>query len=179
MQTLGSVYLDSAIKRLLTYKTLGDMTFAQLEEKDFHYVPSEQSNSIAVIIQHMHGNMMSRWTNFLTEDGEKPGRNRDEEFSPPAADKAQLLAMWEKGWRCVIEALSALREDDLLKTITIRHEPLVAIDAINRQLAHYPHHVGQIVYIGKMIRDNNWRSLSVPKGASRDYNKSMAEKFKP
>jgi len=169
MNTIGATYLDSAIKRLLTYKTLGDMTFAQLEEKDFYYVPSEQSNSIAVIIQHMHGNMISRWTNFLTEDGEKPGRNRDEEFSPPAADKAQLLDMWEKGWRCLIETLSSLREDDLLRTITIRHEPLLAIDAINRQLAHYPHHVGQIVYIGKMIRDHNWRSQSIPKGASATY----------
>lgn len=178
MNTLGAIYLDSAIKRLLTYKTLGDMTFTQLEEKDFYYVPSEQSNSIAVIIQHMHGNMVSRWTNFLTEDGEKPGRNRDEEFSPPSADKAQLLHLWEMGWRCLIQALSSLHEDDLLKTITIRHEPLIAIDAINRQLAHYPHHVGQIVYIGKMIRDNNWRSLSVPKGGSREFNKSMKEKYK-
>lgn len=178
MNTLGAIYLDSAIKRLLTYKTLGDMTFAQLEEKDFYYVPSEQSNSIAVIIQHMHGNMISRWTNFLTEDGEKPGRNRDEEFSPPMADKAQLLELWEKGWRCLIEALSSLHDDDLLKTITIRHEPLIAIDAINRQLAHYPHHVGQIVYIGKMIRDHHWRSLSVPKGASREFNRSMEEKYK-
>jgi hypothetical protein len=208
MNTLGAIYLDSAIKRLLTYKTLGDMTFTQLEEKDFYYVPwvgrtgniaqpsepandgpsaktpvasfgpSEQSNSIAVIIQHMHGNMISRWTNFLTEDGEKPGRNRDEEFSPPSADKAQLLALWEKGWRCLIETLSSLHEDDLLKTITIRHEPLIVIDAINRQLAHYPHHVGQIVYIGKMIRDHTWRSLSVPKGASGAFNKTMEEKYR-
>ena len=178
MNTIGATYLDSAIKRLLTYKTLGDMTFAQLEEKDFYYVPSEQSNSIAVIIQHMHGNMISRWTNFLTEDGEKPGRNRDEEFSPPAADKAQLLDMWEKGWRRLIETLSSLREDDLLRTITIRHEPLLAIDAINRQLAHYPHHVGQIVYIGKMIRDHNWRSLSIPKGASATFNQKMEEEHK-
>jgi hypothetical protein len=178
MNTLGAIYLDSAIKRLLTYKTLGDMTFAQLEEKDFYFVPSEQSNSIAVIIQHMHGNMLSRWTNFLTEDGEKPGRNRDEEFSPPVFDKAELLTMWEKGWRCLIETLSSLHEDDLLKTITIRHEPIVAIDAINRQLAHYPHHVGQIVYIGKMIRDHSWRNLSVPKGASQAFNKAMEEKHK-
>ena len=175
---LGAIYLDSAIKRLLTYKTLGDMTFAQLEDKDFYFAPSEQSNSIAVIIQHMHGNMISRWTNFLTEDGEKPGRNRDEEFSPPSSGKADLLEMWEKGWRCLIETLSSLKEDDLLKTITIRHEPLTAVDAINRQLAHYPHHVGQIVYIGKMIRDHHWRTLSVPKGGSRDFNKSMEEKFK-
>ena len=178
MNTLGAIYLDSAIKRLLTYKTLGDMTFAQLEEKDFYYAPSEQSNNIAVIIQHMHGNMISRWTNFLSEDGEKPGRNRDEEFSPPSSDKAELLDMWEKGWRCLIETLSSLKEDDLLKTITIRHEPLTAIDAINRQLAHYPHHVGQIVYIGKMIRDHNWRTLSVPKGGSRDFNVAMEKKFK-
>lgn len=178
MNTLGAIYLDSAIRRLLTYKTLGDMTFAQLGEKDFYYVPSEQSNSIAVIIQHMHGNMVSRWTNFLTEDGEKPGRNRDEEFSPPTADKAELLTLWEKGWRCLIDALRSLNEEDLLKTITIRHEPLTAIDAINRQLAHYPHHVGQIVYIGKMIRDQNWRSLSVPKGASQTFNRAMEEKYK-
>lgn len=178
MNTLGAIYLDSAIKRLLTYKTLGDMTFAQLEEKDFYYAPSEQSNNIAVIIQHMHGNMISRWTNFLSEDGEKPGRNRDEEFSPPSSDKAELLDMWEKGWRCLIETLSSLKEDDLLKTITIRHEPLTAIDAINRQLAHYPHHVGQIVYIGKMILDNSWTSLSIAKGSSQDFNKAMTEKYK-
>ena len=99
MNTLGTVYLESAIKRFLTYKVLGDMTFAQLQEKDFYYVPSESSNSIAVIIQHMHGNMVSRWTNFLTEDGEKPGRNRDEEFSPPACSREQLIGLWEAGWR--------------------------------------------------------------------------------
>jgi hypothetical protein len=178
MNTLGTVYLESAIKRFLTYKVLGDMTFAQLEEKDFYYTPSENSNNIAVIVQHMHGNMKSRWTNFLTEDGEKPGRNRDEEFSPPACSKSQLLAMWEEGWRCLIDTLRSLTEDDLLKTITIRHEPLIVIDAINRQLAHYPHHVGQIVYIGKMILDKNWQSLSIPKGASQDFNKMMQEKHR-
>ena len=164
MNTLGATYLDSAIKRFLTYKTLGDMTFAQLEEKDFYFVPwivpesnivrsrerandgpsaetpvaspipSEESNSIAVIIQHMHGNMLSRWTNFLTEDGEKEGRNRDEEFNPPSCSKSELLALWENGWRCVIEALRSLKDKDLLKTITIRNEPLVVVDAINRQL---------------------------------------------
>ena len=178
MNTLGATYLESAIKRFLTYKVLGDMTFAQLQDNDFFYSPGESTNSIGVIIQHMHGNMISRWTNFLTEDGEKPGRNRDEEFSPPTCSKAQLLAMWEEGWRCLIDTLRSLKEEDLLKTITIRHEPLVVIDAINRQLAHYPHHVGQIVYIGKMILDNSWTSLSIPKGASRDFNKAMTEKHK-
>ena len=178
MNTLGTVYLESAIKRFLTYKVLGDMTFAQLEEKDFYYTPGESSNSIAVIIQHMHGNMLSRWTNFLTEDGEKPGRNRDEEFSPPTCSREQLIAKWEEGWRFLIDTLRSLKDEDLLKTITIRNEPLVVIDAINRQLAHYPHHVGQIVYIGKMILDQNWKSLSISKGASQDFNKAMAEKYK-
>jgi len=176
MNTLGTTYLESAIKRFLTYKVLGDMTFAQLEEKDFYFTPSEQSNSIAVIIQHMHGNMRSRWTNFLTEDGEKPGRNRDEEFSPPTCNKEQLVAQWEDGWRCLFDTLRSLKDEDLLKTITIRHEPLIAIDAINRQLAHYPHHVGQIVYIGKMILDQQWKSLSIPKGDSQVFNKVMQEK---
>ncbi len=178
MNTLGATYLESVIKRFLTYKTLGDMTFAQLEEKDFYFVPSEESNSIAVIIQHMHGNMISRWTNFLTEDGEKEGRNRDEEFSPPSATKDELIALWEKGWRTLLETLASLGEEDLLKTITIRHEPLIVIDAINRQLAHYPHHVGQIVYLGKMIRDAHWQTLSIAKGASKAFNTGMKEKHK-
>ncbi|HEY4107574.1 DUF1572 family protein [Puia sp.] len=178
MNTLGTVYLESVIKRFLTYKVLGDMTFTQLEEKDFYFAPGDSSNSIAVIIQHMHGNMRSRWTNFLTEDGEKPGRNRDEEFSPPACSKAELIRMWEEGWRCLMETLRSLTDEDLLKTITIRREPLIAIDAINRQLAHYPHHVGQIVYIGKMILDQNWKSLSIPKGESQTFNKHMQEKHK-
>ena len=206
--SLGTVYLESVIKRFLTYKVLGDMTFAQLEEKDFYFVPlvarpskiarpgeppydgppagtpvaslvpGESSNSIAVIIQHMHGNMKSRWTNFLTEDGEKPGRNRDEEFSPPTCDREQLIRQWEEGWRCLLDTLRSLKDEDLLKTITIRHEPLIAIDAINRQLAHYPHHVGQIVYIGKIILDQNWKTLSIAKGQSQTFNQSMKEKHK-
>jgi hypothetical protein len=174
--TLGQAYLESAIKRFMTYKVLGDMTFSQLEEKDFHFKPNEQSNSIAVIINHMSGNMLSRWTNFLTEDGEKPGRNRDEEFSEPGARKDQLLALWEKGWSCLLDTLRSLKEEDLLKTIMIRHEPLLAIDAINRQLAHYPHHAGQIVYIGKMIRGAAWQSLSISKGASEAFNQFMQDK---
>jgi hypothetical protein len=175
---IGAIYLDSAIKRLLSYKALGDGAFAQLEEKDFHYAPNDASNSIATIIQHLHGNMLSRWTNFLTEDGEKPGRKRDEEFTPHKATKAQLLALWEEGWDRLLSTLRTLTPDDLLRTIHIRHEPLIAIDAINRQLAHYPHHVGQIVYLGKMIRDKDWKSLSIPKGASRDFNHSMEQKHK-
>jgi len=186
-QTLGEVYLESVVKRLLTYKTLGERTFDQLEEKGFYFIPGEGaakasdpgspvSNSIAVIIGHMSGNMMSRWTNFLTEDGEKAGRDREKEFSEPSLNRDQLLALWEKGWACLLDALLSLKEADLLKTIHIRHEPLYAIDAINRQLAHYPHHVGQIVYIGKMIRGKDWQSLSIPKGASGQFNQQMKER---
>ena len=175
MSSLGAIYLDSAIKRLLTYKHLGEKTFAQLDENDFHYAPNQESNSISVIIRHLHGNMLSRWTNFLTEDGEKEGRNRDTEFIPPAIGKTALLALWEEGWTCLLSALRALRDEDLLRTITIRGEPLIAIDAINRQLAHYPHHVGQIVYIGKMIRNEKWQNLSIPRGASGDFNQQMKD----
>jgi len=175
MNSLGAIYLDSAIRRLLSYKTLGDNTFAQLEEPDFHYTPNAESNSISVIIRHLHGNMLSRWTNFLTEDGEKPSRDRDTEFTPPPLGKEALIALWEEGWNCLLSALRALRDEDLLKTVTIRHEPLIVIDTINRQLAHYPHHVGQIVYIGKMIRNEKWQSLSIPKGASGDFNQQMKE----
>jgi hypothetical protein len=175
-KTIGEVYLDSVVKRLLTYKTLGEKTFEQLEEKDFYYAPGSASNSIAIIIQHMSGNMMSRWTHFLTEDGEKEGRDREKEFSAPSLSRDQLLGLWEKGWSCLLDALLSLQGEDLMKTIHIRHEPLFAIDAINRQLAHYPHHVGQIVYIGKMIKDKEWQSLSIPKGASAQFNQHMQER---
>jgi len=174
--TLGQTYLESVIKRLMTYKTLGDAAFFQLIDKDFHYKPNDTSNSIAVIINHMAGNMISRWTNFLTEDGEKPDRNRDLEFTDPNLGKEDLLALWEKGWGCLIDTLRSLKEEDLMKTITIRHEPLIVVDAINRQLAHYPHHVGQIVYIGKMVRGEAWQSLSISKGASQAFNQFMQDK---
>ena len=175
--SLGKAYLESAIKRLMTYKVLGDYTFRQLEEKDFYFSPGEGSNSLAIIIQHLSGNMISRWTNFLTEDGEKPGRDREKEFSLQGQHytKEQLLEQWEKGWACILDTLRSLTEDDLMRTIYIRHEPLVAVDAINRQLAHYPHHVGQIVYIGKMIRGKEWQSLSIPPGGSDQFNKLMKE----
>jgi hypothetical protein len=171
--SLASTYLDSVVKRLLTYKELGEKTFAQLEEKDFFMQPNETCNSIAQIIRHMGGNMLSRWTNFLTEDGEKPWRNRDQEFEMVSASREALVKYWEEGWQCLLDALHALREDDLERTIYIRSEPLVALDAINRQLAHYPHHVGQIVYIGKMIRGEKWQSLSIPKGKSEAFNREM------
>ena len=175
MDSLGNIFLASAISRVKYYKILTEKTFGQLEDRDFHYQPDPQSNSIAIIIQHMSGNMLSRWTGFLTEDGEKNWRNRDKEFNSRELSRAQLMEIWEKGWNCFIDALQSLKEEDLLKTIHIRTESLIAIDAINRQIAHYPYHVGQIVYIGKLLRGSKWQSLSIAKGKSDDYNRMMSE----
>lgn len=177
MNSIAKEYLQTAIRRFKQYKELGDKTFAQLKDEDFHVKPNNESNSIAVIIQHISGNMISRWTNFLTEDGEKPYRNRDEEFGDNTSlTKEQLLAIWEKGWKVLLATLDSLQEDDLLKTICIRQEPLSAIDAINRQLAHYPYHIGQIAYLGRMIAGENWQSLSIPPGQSQQYNQSTSIK---
>ncbi|MDX2048898.1 MAG: DUF1572 family protein [Chitinophagaceae bacterium] len=171
--TIGQNFLDTAIKRVSYYKELGNKTFEQLADSDFYWQPNESSNSIAIIIQHMAGNMLSRWTNFLSEDGEKEWRKRDEEFEQRNLDRKELLALWEKGWACFLDALKQLKEEDLLKKIYIRSEPLTVTDAINRQLAHYPYHVGQIVYIGRMIKDTEWKNLSIPKGQSQQYNRHM------
>lgn len=171
--TLASIYLETAIKRCKEYKALGDKTFAQLSEEEVHQQPNEASNSIAVIIQHLHGNMLSRWTNFLTEDGEKEWRKRDDEFEVHNYSKTQLVALWEEGWKVFLNTLETLKEDDLTKTIIIRSQPLIVIDAINRQLAHYSYHVGQIVYVGRWIRKDQWKSLSIPKGGSQQFNAEM------
>ena len=173
MQTFGAAFLQSAIKRLHYYKELGDKTFAQLNENDFHFQPNAESNSMAIIVQHMAGNMLSRWTDFLTTDGEKEWRKRDAEFEEQNLSKKQLLDLWEKGWNCCLDTLAALTEEDLLKTIYIRNEGLLVVDAINRQLAHYPYHVGQIIYVGKIIKNKNWHNLSIAKGNSDDFNRQM------
>jgi hypothetical protein len=168
--SLAETFFSSYIKRSTYYKELADKTFEQLEETDFHYQPNEASNSIAIIIQHLVGNMLSRFTNFLTEDGEKIWRERDAEFEEQQLSKDALLKKWEEGWSCYLDAVKNLTEDDLLKTITIRSEQLSVVDALNRQLAHYPYHVGQIVYIGRMIKNEQWKSLSIPKGQSQQFN---------
>ena len=170
--SIGKDYLETAIRRLKYYKDLGDKTFAQLNEWDFHYQPNDDSNSIATIIQHMTGNMLSRWTNFLTEDGEKEWRKRDEEFEVHTYNKEQLIEIWEKGWTCFLDTLASLKKKDLKKTVTIRQEELTVIDAINRQLAHYPYHIGQIIFLAKIIKNKNWQNLSIPKGNSQAYNQS-------
>jgi hypothetical protein len=175
MKSFAAEVLQSAIKRFRGYQDLGEKAFVQLSDPDFYFQPNAASNSIAVIIQHISGNMLSRWTNFLTEDGEKDWRNRDAEFEANTVSREQLMNEWHKGWDCLLNALTSLNENDLQKTVHIRGEALSAIDAIHRQLAHYAYHVGQIVYLGRLIKDQQWRSLSIPKGQSERYNKNMKQ----
>lgn len=170
---IEQIFLDSVIKRFTEYKALGEKTFEQLNDEEMLFQPNEASNSIAVIIQHLHGNMLSRWINFLTEDGEKEWRNRDAEFEVHKLSKQQLIEKWGEGWTAVLNSLQSLTNDDLTKTITIRSQPLNVVDAINRQLAHYGYHVGQIVYLGRWIRQDGWKSLSIPKNQSQQFNQQM------
>ncbi|HMF73687.1 MAG TPA: DUF1572 family protein, partial [Flavitalea sp.] len=170
---LAVTYLESAIRRVDAYRELSERAMSQLNDEDFYYRPNPQSNNIAIIIQHLSGNMISRWTNFLTEDGEKPGRSRDTEFQDQQYSRQQLMQMWHAGWGCFLSSLRSLKEEDLLKTIYIRTEPLIVIDAVNRQLSHYPNHAGQIIYIAKMIKGGHWKSLSIPIGESEEFNKKM------
>jgi hypothetical protein len=162
-------FLKDAIKRFKYYKELGDKTFEQVTEEDIFFQPSTESNSIAVIVQHIHGNMLSRWTNFLTEDGEKEWRKRDAEFETVRSSKQDIISSWNEGWACLLNTLESLTPEDLNKTVTIRTEPLKVYDAILRQLAHYPYHVGQIVYLGRLRKNEGWASLSIPKGSSAQY----------
>lgn len=166
-------FLEAAIKRFKEYRSLGEKTFAQLNDADMQFRPNEESNNIGVIIQHMYGNMLSRWTNFLTEDGEKPWRQRDDEFEVHEFSKQQLTEKWNQGWDLFLKTLESLREDDLSKTVTIRGEALSVVDAIVRQQMHYASHVGQIVYLGKMIKGSSWTSLSIPKKRSQAFNEEV------
>jgi hypothetical protein len=167
-------YLESSIKQLQYYKLLGEKAIEQLPDDKLFWQYNEDSNSIATIILHLWGNMLSRWTDFLTTDGEKEWRNRDAEFENSIQSKGELLAKWTEGWDCFLNALKQLTDDDLQKIIYIRNQGHSVMEAINRQLAHYPYHVGQIVYIAKMAADGEWKSLSIPKGNSQSFN---AEKF--
>lgn len=174
---IGEKYLHIIKKRFKHVKEQGDKTFEQLAEKDINWAPNEFSNSIAVIVKHLHGNMLSRWTEFLTTDGEKGNRNRDQEFMDTIESKQEMIHKWTEGWGVLFAALCELTEKDLKKHVMIRAEPLLVIDAIERQLAHYSAHVGQIVYIGKQLKGDKWKNLSIPKGASKEYLQYMKDKY--
>jgi hypothetical protein len=168
--SVESLLLDSFRYRFRGVKKLGDKTLAQLSDADLVWRPNAEANSAAVIIQHMHGNMLSRWPDFLTSDGDKPWRNRDDEFmEPDTASREQLLALWEEGWACTLAAIDALTAADLTKEVTVRGESLGAIDAVLRQLSHYSLHVGQLITIAKERLGTNWETLSIPRGESKAY----------
>ncbi len=173
-----SSYLNSIKKQFGYYKLLGDKTFEQLNDQDIHWQLNEDSNSISIIVKHIVGNMLSRWTNFLTEDGEKKWRERDQEFEDTYQNKEALITAWEKGWQCLFNALQPLIKNDLEHIIYIRNQGHTVTEAINRQLSHYAYHIGQIVFVGKMIKNENWKSLSVPKGQSSNYNNEKFSKEK-
>ena len=168
--SIPSDFLASAIKQFEYYKLLGDKAMSQVPDEALFWQYNDQSNSIAIIVSHLSGNMISRWTDFLTTDGEKEWRHRDGEFENNITTKDELLTVWERGWSCFFAALHSLTDADLGKTIYIRNMGHTVTEAINRQLAHYPYHIGQIVFISKMVSGENWQSLSIPKGNSQKYN---------
>lgn len=161
-------FLKSIDRQLNTYKQLAEKAMIQIEDKDLFWRPNEASNSIGTLVKHMSGNMLSRWTNFLTEDGEKPWRDREGEFENDLKTRDEVMQAWNKGWQCFFDALATITDDDLDKTVTIGPLELTLMEAINRQMVHYTYHIGQIVYIAKMEKGENWETLSIPKKKQTD-----------
>ncbi|GAB3511890.1 DUF1572 domain-containing protein [Spirosoma knui] len=170
---MSTDYLRSVISQFEYYKWLGEKTLDQLPDDALFWQYNEQSNSVAILIKHLWGNMLSRWTDFLTTDGEKEWRDREDEFTSDSQSRNELLQKWDEGWRVLLETLQSLREEDLTRIIYIRNQGHSVVEAINRQLAHYAYHIGQLVFLGKMLT-KDWTSLSIPKGASSQFN---ADKF--
>lgn len=167
-------YREDSLALFHHYKGLAERAMQQVRDEDLFTVLDGEANSIAVVVKHMAGNMLSRWTDFLTSDGEKPWRDRDREFVDPPATRAALMEMWESGWACLFGALEAMTDADLTRTITIRGEAHSAIQAINRQVAHYSYHVGQIVLLAKHFAGDHWQSLSVPRNKSAEFNRKVS-----
>jgi len=167
-------YLEDSLAVFRTYKSLGERAMAQVSDEQLQLAIDPESNSIAIMVKHLAGNMRSRWTDFLTTDGEKPDRNRDTEFDTPPATRAALMELWEAGWRHVFAALEPLKDSDLERTVYIRNEPHSVMQAINRQVAHYALHIGQIIFLAKHLQSSRWVSLSIPRGKSGDFNTRVA-----
>jgi hypothetical protein len=169
-------YVKDATEVFKQYKRLAERSIAQAPDEALCTCPDAESNSIAVIVKHLAGNMRSRWTDFLTADGEKPDRNRDTEFETPPQTRAEIMAMWEAGWKCVFDALTPLTDVDLTRTVRIRNEPHSVMQAINRQIAHYSYHVGQIVYLAKHYAASNgaWTAVTIPRGKSTEFSHRVA-----
>jgi hypothetical protein len=172
---MSESYVRLVSREFKRLRTLADGALSQLPDDQFFAVPGPGDNSVAAIVKHVGGNLVSRWTDFLTTDGEKPGRDRDAEFRIGADDsREQLMQLWSHGWTTLFEALEPLADSDMARTVTIRGEPLTVVQAVNRQLTHYAYHVGQIVYLAKHHRGPAWRSLSIPPGRSAEFNQNPA-----
>ena len=170
---LSSSYLQDSIGLFRYYKKLADRAMAQCPDEALFVTLDVESNSISIIVKHLSGNMRSRWMDFLTTDGEKPDRHRDTEFETPPATRAELMEMWERGWKLLFGALEPLSDADLTRTITIRTEPHSVMQAINRQVAHYSYHAGQIVYLARHFAGDKWQTLTVPKKKSAEFNRQV------
>lgn len=171
-------YLNSVNKQFEYYKTLAEKVFEQLDEADFFWQYNSESNSISIIVNHLNGNMKSRWTAFLTTDGEKEWRNRDLEFEKSIKTKKELYDKWEDGWKCLFSAIRLIHKDNFNQEIFIRNQSHSIVEAMNRQLAHYAYHIGQIVFLGRMIKGSSWINLSLPKGKSGEFNNTKFSKGK-
>jgi hypothetical protein len=177
---LGAHYLDEAHRQMRGHKRLAEGAMAQLKDHELFLALDPESNSIAIIVKHMAGNMRSRFTDFLTTDGEKPNRNRDREFEVNSSTtRADLTTWWEDGWARVFAAIESLKPEDITRTVTIRGEPHTVLQAINRQIAHYGYHTGQIVFLAKHIRSSKWKTLSIPRGKSEDFKTIAPKHYKP
>jgi len=173
-------YLDEARRQFRGHKRMGEGAMAQLRDDDFFLTLDPESNSVAILVKHLAGNMRSRFTDFLTSDGEKPDRFRDQEFEVTnATTRADVMKWWDEGWACVLGAIDALKPEDVMRTVTIRGEPHTALQAINRQIAHYAAHIGQIVFLAKHLRSSEWKTLTIPRGKSEEFKKVTPKPSKP
>jgi hypothetical protein len=179
MTDLANLYLEEARRQFRGHKRMGEGAMAQLRDEEFFVTLDPESNSVAILVKHLAGNMRSRFTDFLTADGEKPDRFRDQEFElTSATTRADVMKCWEEGWSRVFAAIEALKPDDVTRTVTIRGEPHTVLQAINRQIAHYAQHIGQMVFLAKHLRSSDWKTLSIPRGRSEDYKRVVPKPHK-
>jgi len=173
-------YLEEARRQLRGHKRMGEGAMSQLRDEDFFVTLDPEANSIAILVKHLAGNMRSRFTDFLTSDGEKPHRFRDREFEiSAAATRAEVMSWWEEGWTCVFNAIDPLKPEDVMRVVAIRGEPHTVLQAINRQIAHYAQHIGQIVFLAKHFRSKEWQTLSIPRGKSEEFKTVVPKASKP
>ena len=180
MNEAAAHYLEEARRQLRGHKRMGENAISQLKDEEMFITLDPEANSVAILVKHLAGNMRSRFTDFLTSDGEKPNRFRDQEFELTAAStRADVMKWWEEGWSCVFAAIDPLQPEDVMRTVTIRGEPHTVLRAINRQIAHYAQHIGQIVFLAKHLRSKEWKTLSIPRGKSEEYKQAAPKTYKP